>query len=200
MYFWRSLNDKQRKEGLEYRRVHKFPKHSPPHFDFSGSGNYLITAACYEHKPILGFTPERMTEGESGILAACEKFSDSIYAWCILPNHYHVFLKTDQIKRLRQELGLFHGRSAHKWNGEDSYRGRQVWHNCFERKIRSERHYFATLNYVPNNAVHHRYADRWQDWPWSNAQKYLEETGNDKAAEIWREFPVLDYGKKWDGY
>jgi putative transposase len=115
-----------------------------------------------------------------------------------LPNHYHVLLETDKIKELRKELGLFHGRSSYQWNGEDDARGRQVWHNCFERKIRSERHFYASLNYVLNNAVHHGYVDKWLDWPWSNAAEYLEKVGIERAAEIWLEYPVLDYGKKWD--
>ena len=131
-------------------------------------------------------------------MTACEKFAGSIFAWCILPNHYHVLLETAQLKLLTKELGLFHGRSSYKWNGEDDQRGRQVWHNCFERKIKSERHFYASLNYVLNNAVHHGYVERWQDWPWSNASQYLDEVGEERAIEIWREYPVLGYGEKWD--
>jgi len=73
-----------------------------------------------------------------------------IYSWCILPNHYHLLVKTAVMKLLRKELGLFHGRTSFEWNREDDARGRQVWHNCFERKMRSERHFYATVNYVLN--------------------------------------------------
>lgn len=66
--------------------------------------------------------------------------------------------------------------------------------------MRSERHYYATLNYVLNNAVHHGYVEKWQDWPWSNAAEYLDTVGEIQAAEIWRKYPVLDYGSKWDVY
>lgn len=200
MYYWRSLTEDQRQKVLDNRRTQRFPKHSPPHFDFEGPNRYIITAACYEHKPIIGTSPLRMSECEIGLLAACEKFADSVDAWCILQNHYHVLLKTDHIKLLRKELGLFHGRTSYKWNSEDGTRGRQVWHNCFERRIRSERHYFASLNYVLNNAVHHKYVERWKEWPWSNAAEYLESVGEEAALKIWREYPVLDYGKKWDVY
>ena len=200
MYYWRSLSDEQRDEVREYRRIQRYPKHSPPHFDFDGPTRYLITAACYEHKHIPGKSASRMTECELGVLEACEKFADEIYSWCILPNHYHVLLETEVIASLRNQLGLFHGRTSYKWNTEDDARGRQVWHNCFERKIRSERHYFASLNYVLNNAVYHGYTKRWQDWNWSNATEYLNAVGKSKAIEIWREYPILDYGKKWDIY
>ncbi len=183
---------------MVYRRTQRFPKHSPPHFDFEGERQYIITAACYEHRPIIGTTTNRLTDCESKLLEACAKFSLAIYAWCILPNHYHVLLKTGEIKLLLKEIGLFHGRSSYLWNGEDASRGRQVWHNCFERVMKSNRHFFASVNYVLNNPVYHGYCDRWQDWQWSNGKEYLEEMGQEKAIEIWKEYPILDYGKKWD--
>ncbi|MDQ3130976.1 MAG: transposase [Acidobacteriota bacterium] len=198
MYLWRKMDEKQREDAMNYRRSRRFPKHCPPHFDFEGERQYLITPACYEHFHIVGKSPERMTYCETEILETCEKFSSAIYAWCILPNHYHVLLKTEQIKLLRKEIGLFHGRASFKWNGEDNARGRQVWHNCFERAMKSERHFFASLNYVLHNPVHHGYCERWQDWQWSNAKEYLEQIGKEKASAIWRDYPILDYGKKWD--
>ncbi len=64
--------------------------------------------------------------------------------------------------------------------------------------MRSERHFWATVNYVHNNPIKHGYVDGWQDWPFSNAAQYLDQVGREKAEEIWREYPVLDYGKDWD--
>jgi putative transposase len=200
MYLWRKMNEKQRRDALEYRRLRQFPKHTPPHFDFEGVHQYLITAACYEHAHIIGFSPKRMTEFESEILSVCEQLSTAIYAWCILPNHYHILLKNSQIKALRREIGFVHGRCSFKWNGEEGNRGRQVWHNCFERRMKSVRHYYASLNYVLNNPVHHGYVESWQDWQWSNAKEYLEKEGKEKAIKIWQKYPILDYGKKWDIY
>lgn len=185
---------------MNYRRIQRFPKHSPPHFDTEDSTQFIITAACYEHKHIIGKSPDRMTEFAAELLSVCSEHSESIYTWCLLPNHYHLLLRTAQIAALRAQLGKLHGRTSHRWNGEDASRGRQVWHNCFERKMRSARHYFASLNYVLNNAVHHGYVGRWQEWPWSNAEEYLESIGRDKAREIWEEYPILDYGKDWDVY
>ncbi len=192
------MNEKQREHALEYRRLHKFPKHTPPHFDFKGENQYIITSACYEHKHIIGISHQRMTDFEFELLEVCKEFNNKIYAWCILPNHYHLLLKTTEIRALRKEIGLFHGRTSFKWNGEDNTRGRQVWHNCFERIMKSKRHYYASLNYVLHNAVHHGYVKTWKDWQWSNAKEYLEKTGTDKAIKTWRKYPILDYGKNWD--
>lgn len=198
MYYWRKLTADQRKDALEYRRIQRYPKHSPPHFDAATECQFILTATCYEHKKVIGGSLERMTECEKKILEICHKYEAEIYAWCVLPNHYHLLLKTDHTKEIRIDLGKFHGRSSYQWNLEDKERGRKVWHNCFERKMKSERHYFASLNYVLNNAVHHGYVDRWEDWIWSNAKEYLDMVGRERALEIWKEFPVLDYGSKWD--
>ena len=66
--------------------------------------------------------------------------------------------------------------------------------------MRSPRHFWATMNYINNNAVKHGYADKWQDWVFSSARRYLEEVGTEQAAHIWRKYPVLDYGSDWDIY
>jgi putative transposase len=198
MYLWREMTEAQRIDALKYRQTRRFPKHSLPHFDFEGETQYILTAACYEHKHIIGKTHERLSECEEDILTICNEFCSQIYAWCFLPNHYHILLKTSQMKALRKQIGLFNGRSSFKWNGEDETRGRIVWRNCFERRIKSQRHYFASMNYVLNNAVHHGYVQRWQDWVWSNANEYLEKVGKEEATKVWKEYPILDYGKKWD--
>jgi putative transposase len=199
-YFWRSLTEEQRTEALRYRKLRRFPKHSPPHFDSEIETTYILTAACFEHKPVMGKSIGRISAFENEVVEIFGKFCSNVFAWCILPNHYHFLIRTGEMAGLRAEVGRLHGRTSFAWNGEDDSRGRQVWHNCFERKIRSERHFFASLNYVLNNAVHHRYVKRWTDWQWSNADDYLEKVGRDRAEEIWKSYPILDYGSKWDIY
>jgi putative transposase len=66
--------------------------------------------------------------------------------------------------------------------------------------MKSERHFLATLNYVHHNAVHHGYVEHWQDWPWSSASEFLEQVGHERAKALWKKYPILDYGKKWDLY
>ncbi len=62
----------------------------------------------------------------------------------------------------------------------------------------SDRHYWATLNYVHHNPVRHGYAEHWTDWPWSSPTQYLAQTGVEEVKRIWREYPVSNYGKDWD--
>src|SRR3954468_22954131 len=148
MYDYRKMTSAERERVSAYRCQRKLPKHSPPHSAMGFTSQYLVTAACFEHKPIIGKSTERLSECEQQLLASCEEHAATVYGWCVLPNHYHVLVGTQQIKTLCRVLGHFHGRSSFHWNAEDNARGRKVWFRCFDREIRSERHFWATLNYI----------------------------------------------------
>ncbi|MBL8188946.1 MAG: transposase [Acidobacteria bacterium] len=198
MYDFRKMTPEMRAEVVALRKAKGLPWHSPPHGKMGYSDRYLVSAACYEHQRYIGLNPERMSECEKGLLSVCEGLGCEVHAWCVLPNHYHLLLKSGAIKSLCHEIGKFHGRSSRQWNQEESRAGRKVWYRCFDREIRSERHFYASLNYVHHNPVHHGYAEKWMDWPWSSASLFLEQIGREEAERIWRTYPILDYGKKWD--
>lgn len=200
MYYYRNLSPEEQSQAVENRIRKRQPWHSPPHRKVEGKLYYLITAACYEHHHIIGKTPGRMVECECSVLEACSKTQSDVYAWCILPNHYHILVRTESLKSLLKQLGQFHGRSSYQWNNEDDQRGRHCWFNSFDRFIRSDRHFWASLNYIHHNPVHHGYAEKWQDWLWSSAQEFIEQNGRDETLKIWREYPLRDYGQKWDTF
>lgn len=198
MYDYRNLTPEQQEAIMDFRRQTLRPWHSPPHRDFEVERQFLVSAACYEHRPIIGMTPERMTACESALVEVCEKFASAVYAWCVLPNHYHLLIRTGEIRQFRNQIALLHGRFAHRWNGEDNSRGRKVWFNCFDRAIRSHGHYWASVNYIHHNPVKHGYAKKWQDWPWSSARQFLNDVGRETTEKLWLEYPILDYGRNWD--
>jgi putative transposase len=132
------------------------------------------------------------------LLNALEPVCDRISAWCVLPNHYHALVHTSGLKHVLAVLGKLHGRTWFQWNGDDMQRGRKVWFNCAETVMKSDRHYLATLNYVHHNPVRHGYVPKWQDWPFSSGASYIESVGREKASIDWKNFPIDDYGDKWD--
>lgn len=198
MYAWRKMSPEERESLLEHRKARSYPWHSPPHQLLPDTRQYIITAACYEHAPVIGATAERMDELANLVIETANQNADEVFAWCVLPNHYHLVLQTSSIELLLAALGLTHGRTSFRWNGEDGRRGRKVWCNAFDREMRSDRHLWASINYTHHNAVKHGYVDRWQDWPWSSARNFLDEEGHERATYLWREYPVLDYGDGWD--
>ena len=197
-YLWRQLTPKQREEILAWRKENQRPWHSPPHRPNCGHLHYLVSAACYEHTHHIGHSPQRMDEFSVALLDVFEQHANRTVAWCVLPNHYHALVETPNILKLLHELGRFHGRTSHAWNGEENTRGRQVFHRAVERFMRSERHFFATVNYVHNNPVHHGYVRLWTEWPWSSAAEHLEQMGRAETERVWKKYPIRDYGKKWD--
>jgi len=200
MYEWRKMTEEERGKILAERKARRLPWHSPPHLEFEGFVSFIITAACYEHAHIIGKNPQRMADFEQDILQTCHKSEAKIFAWCILPNHYHILIRTEKIEHLRREIKNLHGRTAFIWNKEDNAKGRKVWFNYFDRDMRSKRHFMASLNYVNHNAVYHKYAEKWQDWAYSSAGNFIEKYGKEKVLQVWNEYPILDYGKDWDIY
>ena len=197
MYEWRKLNKKEQKELLEHRKTNKKPWHTPPHIH-SSKTYFLITAACYEHKPVIGLTMERMDEFETLLCECAKNCVESINAWVVLPNHYHILVKTNDVFEILKSIGQLHGKTSYLWNGEENKRGRQVWHGAAENGIKSERHFWAAINYIYNNPVKHGYVEKWGDWPFSSFNYYLNDVGREEAEEIWREYDISDMGKEWD--
>ena len=197
MYDWRRMTQAERAEALAAREADNRPWHGPPH-QVTGQRVYHLSAACYEHKPVLGSSARRMADFECELLEELDTCCDEIHAWCVLPNHYHLLVDTPSLDATAAALGTLHGSTSFRWNGEDRRRGRKVWHRCGDRAIRSENHYWATMNYVHHNPVRHGYAARWEHWPFSSARRFLDAVGREEAKRIWKAYPLLDYGKGWD--
>jgi putative transposase len=195
MYNWRKINDTEKCKVMKYRKMQKLPWHCPPHFE--GSGLYHLTAANYEHKIIIGKDFERMQQFENELLSFLES-ENTVKAWCILPNHYHLLIDVEDLKKTLSNLGKFHGKLSFLWNKEEDKQGRKCWHGVADRKIRNADHYYATLNYIHHNPVKHKYVRKWNDWKYSSAKQFLEEVGKESALKLWIQYPVLDYGKGWD--
>jgi putative transposase len=198
MYEWRDMTGEKRREVLKLRRQCRVPLHSPPHYSVEGWNRYHLSAANYEHVPIIGKTPERMASFSAALGDLFCEQNNALFAWCVLPNHWHAIIGTTDLKAVLKRVARLHGKSSFEWNGEDHARGRQCWHCCADRRIRSEEHFQAARNYVHNNPVKHGYVQKWDDWPFSSASLFIDEVGREEAARLWKEFPVMDMGKKWD--
>ena len=73
-----------------------------------------------------------------------------------------------------------------------------MWYRFQDRQIRGERHYFASLNYIHANPVKHGCVAKATEWPHSSFHEYLAKYGREVLADLWREYPVDEYGKTWD--
>jgi len=198
MYRWRKWTPKQRKVILIERRQRQQPSHSPAHIASDHTSIYLITAACFEHMPIIGVTDDRLANFSTQLCEFMHKHCRTVFSWVVLPNHYHALCDVIDLESTLKEIGKLHGRTSFLWNGEDDKRGRQTWCKAAETAMKSEGHFYATRNYVLHNPVHHGYCAKWTDWPFGSAAEFLESIGRDQALRFWKSYPLYDYGKSWD--
>ncbi len=196
MYEYRKLTPEQRKELVEERLAKGYPPHQPPH-PVQEEAYYLLTAVCYNHQPHVN-TPTRRQTLLDALFAHFIERGMEIMAWVVLLNHYHLLVHVSEFGLLGDIFRLVHGRFAYEWNREDNTRGRKVWYRYTDRMIRSERHYYTTLNYIHFNPVKHKLVQTPYDWQWSSVHWYREQFGRDWLRDVWQRYPVRDYGKGWD--
>jgi putative transposase len=196
MYRYRTLTPEQQRAIVAERRARGFPWHGPPHLEAPGEYR-IVTAACFEHRHILD-TDVRLEWFAGELHKTLSDLSVPCAAWCVLPNHYHVLVRIMDIRAFTSGIGRLHGRTSYQMNREDSLTGRQIRNRCADRCMRSDRHFYASVNYIHNNPVKHGYVQRWQDWRFSSVHEYLESHGRERLLSLWQEYPLLDYGRDWD--
>lgn len=196
MYTYRKMCEQQKKDVIAYRKLQKLPLHSPPHFE-DGIKTYLITAAIYEHRMIMCDEKRRIELQEYLIDTISQIDNSMIFAWTVLPNHYHILLKTD-LSLVRKTLSRIHNGFSTRWNREDNCAGRKVWHRFSDRHIRNENHYWASVNYIHKNPVKHGYASDLSEWPSGSFNIFQEAIGKDKMTLILQNYPVDEMGAGWD--
>lgn len=87
MYDFRRMTPAERREILRQRWARGLPLHATPHFH-GVVGEYLISAASYEHRRIFD-TPEALSYLTNEVLKAFHAAGLLCRAWAFLPNHYH---------------------------------------------------------------------------------------------------------------
>jgi putative transposase len=196
MYQYRKLTPEEQQKLVEERLNQGHPPHQPPHLALDQT-YYLLTAACYEHHHHL-HTAQRRQHILDHLFEQLIKHGMAIHAWVILTNHYHLLVHVTQFKALGQIFSQVHGRSSFQWNQQENTRGRKIWYRYSDRVIRSERHYYTTLNYIHYNPVKHGLVTSPYDWQWSSVHWYLKANGREWLRDLWQRYPIQDYGKTWD--
>ena len=163
MYDYRRRSREEKQRIVDERIARGYPAHQPPHTIRDGH-LYLLTAACYEHRPHIHSAERRQTVLDL-LRGQCDKQGILIHAWVILATHYHTLAELTDLTVLGDIFRRVHGRTSHDWNAEERTQGRRVWYQYTDRAIRSERHYYTTLNYLHYN-------------PKSIARSLLRMTGN----------------------
>ncbi|NNC89997.1 MAG: hypothetical protein HKN82_16185 [Akkermansiaceae bacterium] len=193
------MTESEREAVLRARKQHGQPWHSVPCID-SGRRAYMMTAACFEHRPHIGFSTDRMNSFRDELLAAIREMDglEELIARVLLPDHDHFLCHATDIRQCKKDLGLLHGRTSFNWNKDENRAGRKVWFRAAETVMKSDRHYWATVNYIHRNPVRHACARAAEDWTWSSLADWRKGAGVAALSNLEEEFPVDEYGKGWD--
>jgi putative transposase len=196
-YEYRRMTPEQREAVVRLRAAKGYPLHSPPH-PINEKRYYLLTAVNFEHRHIMT-DDERRSTFQKTVLEKFREAEVEISGWVFLGNHYHLLGFVPNFPKLSFIFNGLHGATSRQWNLEDGLTGkRKVWYKFNDRMIRGEAHYYATLNYIHYNPVKHGYTKRMDQWEWTSFSWYLEEMGRDWLVEIWKKYPIKNYGDKWD--
>jgi putative transposase len=220
MYEYRQLTPEQRAELVQQRLSYGYPPHSPPH-PIQDQQFYLLTSACYEHCCHIN-SEQRRKQLLDVIFEYFIVVGIEVRGWVILPNHYHVLVylgtmhqhsenpssvrskdfspSPSRYQQLPKAIKHIHGCTSRQWNLEDNSIGRKVWHAYSDRAIRSERHYYTTLNYIHYNPVKHGWAKSPYEFSCSSVHWYLAQEGREWLRSSWVEYPVKEYGQEWDNF
>jgi type I restriction enzyme R subunit/putative DNA methylase len=106
-----------------------------------------------------------------------------LLAWVVMPNHVHVLIEL--ARELDVIVQAWKSVSAHRILAHCRRLGRTVpaplWQREYwDRWIRDERHYRATLDYIARNPVSAGLCDHPAAWPWSSAAAHRR--GNTPAG------------------
>ena len=129
----------------------------------------------------------------------------NIYAYCLIPNHFHVLLKLKQSEEIPQlskideerypeflltTFGNFFNSYSKSYNKKYERHGR-LFVQPFKRKSVEDDDYFIVLvNYIHRNPLHHGLVKHYGLWKYSSYSAYLIESPSQLSRK-----EVLDYFK-----
>ena len=107
----------------------------------------------------------------------CKKFllpQTSIFAYCLLPNHFHFLLQTGNDASLFSKAFADTCNGYAKWFNTKYDRRGSLFERPFKRNGIKDDAALAWITwYIHRNPVHHRITENWQEWKWSSYGAYV---------------------------
>jgi putative transposase len=145
----------------------------------------MVTSGTY-HKEHLFTGPDRLDLLQSSLFRLAAHYQWHLEAWAVFPNHYHFVAQSPaNTESLRRFIRHLHGDTAREVNRLDNSTGRQVWHDYWDTHLTFERSYFARLNYVHQNPVHHGVMPVANQYRWCSASWFERETPPARVKTIY---------------
>lgn len=142
--------------------------HAPSH-EVTHPGAYMVTAGTLYRQAFFD-TPEKLDLLEDAILRISSELGWELQQWAVFSNHYHfVALSPEDDGDTHLLTKRIHGSTSVALNRLDQVSNRKVWYQRFDTRITHSTSYYARLNYVRTNAVHHGLVLNPEDYRWCSA-------------------------------
>lgn len=142
--------------------------HAPVH-KLNDNAVYFVTAGTL-HKERLFSDKPKLDLLERSLMDLANRYHWQLEAWAVFSNHYHIVARGfPDSANLGRFLTHLHADTARALNRLDRKEGRQVWFNFRDTRLDFEQSYFARLNYVHQNAVHHKLVPVANQYAWCSA-------------------------------
>jgi len=126
---------------------------------------------------------------------AKERYSVRIFAYCLMPNHFHIVLmpiRAEELSKWMQWLMTSHVRRYHRYHETSGH----IWQGRFKSFIiQRDAHLLTVLRYVEANPVRPGLVNSAKDWLWSSHR----ETIGKRACSLIDKVPI-ELPKNWDRY
>jgi len=158
--------------------TYKPHKNSPPHW-FVSEAIYMVTGSTLYKQPFLDSDEKRANFCQT-LIERASIMGWVLQAWSVMPTHYHFIGESPQnALSLKSLIQGIHSINAKFVNKIDNTPGRKVWYNYWDTCIKTEKAYYARLNYVMTNPVKHGLVEKPEDYPFSSYKYFLENTETD---------------------
>ena len=109
---------------------------------------------------------------------AKEKFPIKIFAYCLMPNHYHFALMPLQIDHLSKWIHWLTTVHASRYHFHYQTCG-HIWQGRYKNiLIQDDYHLSTVLKYIERNPIRAGFTNSAYDWPWSSYTENLGEKSN----------------------
>lgn len=179
----------------------KFPLQHPPHI-FQDASFYFITTRTVNKKCYFN-TDEKKSILKSSLKAGLQKYNFDLYAWVILSNHYHLFIRINYSLNLPKFIKAINGRSSFLLNKFEDRENRKIWYQYWDRCIRSEKDFWARFNYIHHNPIKHGYIKNPDQlflyqfslflYQFSSYNQWLKKNGPEWMTSCFSQYPIVDF-------